>query len=244
MESSSLTFFLKNQFLNASLSHVRHVTTAWRKQTFLATDCSGDTYIPSAMSQHPFALMGGYFCRCTSTVYWFFLVSVSKGDLFPPLSLESWAQSSAYTDHLWMGSTRALCFIASRPPFRISSAGTTNGKEAAALWLWSSWDGSVSLGQDLWNCVLRSGLPASLPDFPRLRNAWKNQSEEIVTRKYNWQPSLALTHCAHSRNCYHGFKAEVFSALPPCPFCCSFVTLLPQIPPQSASTDWCRLNPV
>lgn len=208
--------------------------------------CSGDTSIPSAISLHPCALMGGYFCRWlfSSTMYWIFLVSVSKGDLFLPLSLESGAQSSPYTDLLWMGSTRALCFVASRPPFRISSAGISNGKETAALWLWSRWGGTVSLGQGLWTCVLGRGLPASLPDFPHLRNVWKNQSEEIINRKYDWQPSLALTHCAHSCSRYHGFEAEVFSSLPPCPPCCSFVTLLPQTPPQLASTDWCRLNPV
>lgn len=167
MESCSLTFFLKNQFLNASLSHVRHVKQQHEENRNFSGHwlCSGDIYIPSAMSQHPFALMGGYFCRCTSTVYWFFLASVSKGDLFPTLIPRVLGPEPAYTDHLWMGSTRALCFIASRPFQNKLCWHHKAERSCSPFWLWSSWVGSVSLGQDLWNCVLRSRLPASFLIF-------------------------------------------------------------------------------
>lgn len=98
---------------------------------------SGDPSIPLGIYLYPFAIMGCYFCRwlISSIVYWFFFLSISKGDLFLPLSAEVGAQSSPGIDHLWMGSTRSLCSVASSSPFGISSAGVSNEKETAAFWL-------------------------------------------------------------------------------------------------------------
>lgn len=204
--------------------------------------CSGDTSIPSAIYQHRFARMGDCFCRwlISSTVHWFFLVSVARDDLCLPLpqSLGPWAPH-AWTSLEW--EQLDLCvFVASSSPFRISSSGLSDAKETAALLVVEQVRAEQRVRVKVGEPLSSWGLPASLLDIPCLRNAWKIQSEEIINRKANWQPFRALTHCAHSRSRFHGFKAEVFSSLPPCLIRYS----APQTTPQTGSTSWCRLNPV
>lgn len=124
-----------------------------------------------------------------------------------------------------MGSTGSLCCVASSSPFRISSAGISHGEETTALWLWIRWGWDRESGSRFVKLCPGKRAVSSLPGFPCLRNAWKNQFEERINGKSKRRPFLALTHCAHSCRRYHGFKAEVFSSLPPCLLFCSFVTL-------------------